>query len=80
MPFPKMYYLSWLLRKVVSEFGKNPMLEFSTPIQAGRGWLCMLTDKVNGQNYLCQFLPVETQEKVVMPNTIDEFLKMTEGK
>lgn len=70
----KTYYLTWILRKL---FAGNPCAEFTSPIQSGKGWICVLKDKINGQEYLCTFLPIES-EKVVMPNTADQFLKMTE--
>lgn len=70
------YYLSWILKKV---FGGNPCAEFTNPQQSNGGWVCLLTDKVNGQEYVCTFTPVELKTKVVMPDTADQFLKLTEG-
>lgn len=69
------YYLTWILRTV---FGKNPLAEFKQVYQAGNGWVGVLVDKVNGQEYVCSFVPV-TSQVTVTPNTVDQLLKMNEG-
>lgn len=70
----KTYFLTWILRRL---FAGNPCAEFTSPVQSGKGWAAVLKDKINGQEYLATFVPIES-EVTVMPDTVNQFLKMTE--
>lgn len=77
----KEYYLRWILHKL---FAGNPCAEFTSPVQSGKGWVCVLKDNVNGQEYLATFIPIESVKVVLAkqecPDTADQFLKMMEKK
>lgn len=67
----KKYYLSWLLTKIL----KCPVVSFSEPQQSGKGWICVMTDHVHEQEYLVNFVPIES-EKIIVPESADQLLNM----
>lgn len=63
------YYIRWILQVIF----KSPVAEFTSIQQTTNGWVAVLTDRVNGQEYVCSFLPVKNE---AVPQTADQLLNM----
>lgn len=66
-----MFYLTWILSVV---FGGDRRAEFKTVQPCKDGWVAVLVDKVNGQEYVCNFVPIKST-KVVVPETVDQLIE-----
>jgi hypothetical protein len=47
--------------------------------QASGGWVFIIKDEIDGQEYLCNAIPLKI-EKIVLPNSVDELLRMQSPK
>lgn len=69
----KLFYIRHILMMVFCK--DNPLARISNIHQSERGWTAVLTDKINGQEYLMQIVPIESQVTVA-PHSADQLLKM----
>lgn len=69
----KLYYFSLLMWQAFKNhtFGKISNLH-----QTSNGWAFVITDTLNGDEYVCCAYPVKSK-KTVIPDTADQFLAMT---
>ena len=47
--------------------------------QATNGWVLVVRDEIDGQEYIGTFYPVKSQ-KIVVPDTVDQLLSMKDGE
>lgn len=69
----KLYYFSLLIFEAFKSLSWGKV---SGIRQTSNGWAFVITDTLNGDEYICCAYPVKST-KFVAPNTADEFLAMT---
>lgn len=67
----KEYFIRYILRKV---FNNSPYAVLSEIHQSGKGWVTVLTDSENGQEYLVTLVPIESEVRVEKTSTAFEGL------
>ncbi len=71
----KIYYFSHLLFQAFKNIAWGKVSQIR---QTTNGWDFVITDTLNGDEYVCCAYPVKS-EKTVMPNTADQLLQMQDG-
>lgn len=70
----KIYRFAEMIVRMIT--GINPQSKLLKLHQATNGWVVILRDEIDGQEYIGTFYPVKS-ERVVMPDTADQFLALT---
>lgn len=71
----KLYFFSSLIFQAFKSLSWG---KISNLHQTPTGWAFVITDTLNGDDYVCCAYPIKSQ-KVVVPETVDELLKMNMG-
>lgn len=68
----KTYFFTYLMHFV---FKNSPYAECSKVHQSGKGWVAVIKDKEDGQEYLITAVPIESI-KTVAPESADQLINM----
>lgn len=68
-----LYHFSQMIVRAFMGLGGSKLTKLH---QASNGWVVIVRDEIDGQEYIGTFYPIKS-EKIVVPDTADQLLAMT---